>query len=136
MSFNEHLQPDVEAVLDAAAILDITEYDLFDLAYDRWHGERAEEAVLERFFVAYMFNDVVPIWVRHFARLVQRLNSRGELDRRALGVRHNASTPEGVNRGLRFGVALVLIMGTLFVLAQTAAELMNLASRCSFPPCY
>jgi len=54
MPFDQDLQPDVHSVLDAAAILDITEYELFRLAYRRWHGEQVEENALEPFFVAYV----------------------------------------------------------------------------------
>jgi hypothetical protein len=136
MPFDEKMRPDIAAVLDAAAILDITEYDLFRLAYKRWHGEVADEKTLEPIYVAYMFGSIVPVWVRHFARIVQRLNHSGRLDRAELGVEQLPRTREMVQRGTRFGVAIVTAMAVLFVLAEVSAQLLKLGEHCMFPPCY
>jgi len=136
MPFDQDLRPDIHSVLDAAAILDITEYELFRLAYERWHGEQVDENALEPFFVAYMFNDVVPLWVRHFSRLVQRRSQLGTLDSKEFGVELRLRTPQMVRRGTCYAVTLVTVMATLIVLAEAAAQLMNLGERCMFPPCY
>jgi hypothetical protein len=136
MAFDEKIHPDIGSVLNAAALLDITEYDLFHLAYARWHGERADEGTMEPFFVAYMFEEVVPIWARHFARLVERLSNRGTLDRRALGVHRLPHTQQMVKRGVRYSIIIVLALMALIVLAEFAAKLMHLGERCMFPPCY
>lgn len=136
MPFDEKLDPDVRAVLDAAALLDITEYELFHLAYLRWHGERAGQQTLEPFFVAYMFDDVVPPWVRHFSRLVGRLYRAGRLDRAALGVARLPRTRQMANRGMRYGVTIGLVLAALVVFAEVAAKLLELGERCMFPPCY
>ena len=136
MLFDQDLRPDIHSVLDAAAILDITEYELFRLAYERWHGQQVDENALEPFFVAYMFNDIVPLWVRYFSRLVLRRNRQGTLDAKELGVDSRLRTPQMVSRGTRFAVTLVTVLATLVVLAEAAAKLMNLGERCMFPPCY
>lgn len=136
MPFDENIRPDVQAVLDAAALLDITEYDVFHLAYARWHGERADENTMEPFFVAYMFHEVVPLWVRHFARLVQDLARVGTLDRTALGVELLPSTQQMVRTGVRYAVGIVTALLVLLVLAEFAAQFIDLGSRCFFPPCY
>ena len=136
MPFDQELRSDVHSVLDAAALLDITEFELFRLAYERWHGEPVDETVLEPFFVAYMFNDVVPMWVRYFSRLVQRRSQLDTLDCKEFGVDLRMRTPQMVRRGVRFTVILVTVLATLVVLAETAAQLVNLGERCMFPPCY
>ena len=136
MPFDQELRPDIRSVLDAAAILDITEYELFRIAYQRWHGEQVDEKALESVFVAYMFDDVVPLWVRYFSRLVQRRSQLGTLDGKEFGVDLSVRTPQMVRRGIRFTVILVTVLATLVVLAETAAQLMNLGERCMFPPCY
>jgi hypothetical protein len=136
MSFDTDLRPDIHSVLDAAAILDITEYELFRLAYERWHGAQIDEQSLEPFFVAYMFKETVPPWVRDFARLVQRHSKRGTLDCQEMGVDLRPRTPHMVRRGTRFAVTLVMVMATLVVLAQAAAQLLDISERCMFPPCY
>ena len=136
MPFDENLAPDVDEVLTATALLDITEWDFFNLAYDRWHGEPAREGIMEPIFAAYMSNDVVPLWARHFARLVARLYQRGKLDRHALGIDRLPGSARMVSRGMRYGVFIVVAIVTLVVLAEVVAQLAKLGDRCVFPPCY
>ena len=136
MPFDENIAPDVDSVLTATALLDITEWDFFNLAYNRWHGEPAREGVMEPIFAAYMFNDVVPLWARHFARLVERLYRRGVLDRRALGVDRLPGSAQMVSRGMRYTVFIAAIVTALIVLAEFVAQVMKLGDRCLFPPCY
>ena len=136
MPFDEHLAPDVDSVLNATALLDITEWDFFNLAYDRWYGGPAEEGIMEPIFAAYMFKDVVPVWVRHFARLVERLYRRGVLNRRALGVNRLPSSRQMANRGMRYGVFIIVVLIGLIVLAEFVSQVIHLGDRCLFPPCY
>jgi hypothetical protein len=136
MPFDENLAPDIDSVLNATALLDITEWDFFNLAYDRWHGEPAKEDVMEPIFAAYMFKDVVPLWARHFARLVERLYRRGILDRHALGVDSLPGSRQMVSRGVRYGVAIVVVLVALIVFAEFVAQVTLLGDRCVFPPCY
>ena len=136
MPFDEHIAPDVDSVLNATALLDITEWDFFNLAYNRWHGGPAEEGAMEPIFAAYMFKDVVPVWARHFARLVERLYRRGVLDRQALGVDRLPSSKQMVSRGMRYGVLLVTAIIALIVFAEFMAQMMQIGDRCMFPPCY
>lgn len=136
MAFDENIAPDVDSVLTATALLDITEWDFFNLAYDRWHGEPAGEGVMEPIFAAYMFNDVVPLWARHFARLVERLYRRGVLDRRTLGVSRLPSSAAMVSRGMRYSVMIVAVLTAIVVMAEFVAQVIKLGDRCLFPPCY
>jgi hypothetical protein len=136
MPFDEHLAPDVDSVLTATALLDVTEWDFFNLAYDRWHGEPAAEGLMEPIFAAYMFNDVVPLWARHFARLVERLYRRGVLDRRALGVDRLPRIAQMVTRVMRYSVMIVAIIVALIVFAEFVARIIKIGDRCLFPPCY
>ena len=79
------MPPDVRDVVAAAYALRISEFDLFRLAYRRWHGREAAEKGLERVFVAYMFRCAVPPWVRHFCRQVLAEAREGRLERDAFG---------------------------------------------------
>lgn len=136
MSFDENLAPDVHSVLNATALLDVTEWDFFNLAYDRWHGGPATEGIMEPIFANYMFHDIVPPWVRHFARLVERLYRRGVLDREALGVDRLPGSRQMVSRGMRYGVLIVVVITALIVFGEVAARLVKIGERCFFPPCY
>ncbi len=65
-----------EDVLVTASLLDITEFELFSMAYRAWHCDSASERHLERYFAPYMFQGRVPVWVQQFTRQV--LSERGE----------------------------------------------------------
>lgn len=136
MPFDENLAPDIDSVLNATALLDITEWDFFNLAYNRWHGGPAGDDVMEPIFAAYMFRDIVPLWVRDFARLVERLYRRGRLDRRALGVDRLPSSRQMVSRGMRYGVFIVVVVTALIVFVEFMAQIIKIGERCLFPPCY
>ncbi|HJO72319.1 MAG: hypothetical protein QF450_08465 [Rhodospirillales bacterium] len=77
---------DGRTVIDAAQALRIREYDLFRAAFRQWWGREADDKTLERVFVASMFHQVVPPWVRHFCRRVLEMRRQDRLDPVALGV--------------------------------------------------
>jgi hypothetical protein len=77
---------DVRNVLDAAALLQVSEFCLFQLAYRYWHGSDASEQSIERHFVPYMFRSVVPFWVRQLCRRVLEASADGTLDPVDFGV--------------------------------------------------
>jgi len=136
MDFSNEIQPDVRDVLDAAAHLDVTEFDLFGLAYRNWYGAAGGDRLIERYFVAYMLRDVVPPWVRIFAKKVLALARSGRLEPRALGVEQLPRSREMVKRGVRFAVILAVSLSVLILFAEMAARVLSLGEKCLFPPCY
>jgi hypothetical protein len=66
----ELIPPDLQLVCDAAAILRLREFDLFRAAWQDWFGQPPDDKAVERVFVAYLFHQHVPHWLRHFARRV------------------------------------------------------------------
>ncbi len=129
--FDESIPDDVRAVLDVAALLAIPEFRLFHIAYRFWHGDDAEEAVIEHYFTPYMFGDVVPFWVRHFTNRVIELDRQGKLNPAEFGIVARTATNADINRGRAFALGLVTALVTLVLLAELAAE-----QYCLFPPCY
>ena len=55
-------------MLWSADILEISEFEVFETAYQAWYQETADVTRLERIFADYMFDEVVPFWVRQFTR--------------------------------------------------------------------
>jgi len=132
----EDVDADVRKVLDTAALLEITEFELFGLAYRRWFGRPAAAPIVERHFVRYMFDDRVPFWVRRFTLDVQELQRRGTLDRETVvGARATPRQAE-VGRGLRYAVILCAVIILLVVLVESSRNLLPYAHDCYFPPCY
>ncbi len=116
MAFDENMAPDVQEVLDAAAVMQVTEYQVFQMAYERWFGKVAGVSDLEPYFIDYMFRERVPAWVRQFTRLVTELERAGRLEPRALGVERYAHTQEMFNRGVRYLIITVLVMVVFYIL--------------------
>jgi hypothetical protein len=134
--FDEHKTPaDVWAVLRTSALLGISEFRLFHIAYRFWYGREADEDQIERYFVPYMFKDVVPPWVRHFTNRVQTLDRDGTLDPSAFGIRPRQANRGDVQRGRLYAMYLVSIMAVLYIIAELSADVLGL-QQCFLPPCY
>ncbi len=71
---------------EAAAALEVKEFDLFARAHRWWFGRRLDQQALERVFANYMFGGVVPPWARHYAREVLRELRSGAPDLVRLGL--------------------------------------------------
>lgn len=124
-----------QCVLDASALLDVPEFELFRLAYRHWFGNDISETELESCFVAYMFERRVPFWVRYFAKEVLDKGREGTLDPVDFGVRPAAATIKGRQRGIRYLVVAVLVVFVLVLIAHFTARLIP-GLDCFFPPCY
>lgn len=59
---------DAQMVLWCADILEKTEFEVFEMAYEAWFRESPDTVRLERAFAIYMFDGVAPFWVRQFTR--------------------------------------------------------------------
>ena len=82
MAFDENIGPDVLAVLKTSALLEITEFEVFRIAYRDWFGRRVADNIIEPFYTDYMFNEVVPAWVRLGCSVVPLYDSRYDRTKR------------------------------------------------------
>ncbi len=110
---------DVRNVLDTAALLQVTEFSLFRMAYRHWHGCDASERSIEQFFVPYMFRSIVPYWVRQLCRHVLQADAEGILDLAEFGV---TAPVEEVNSNTPF-LSAVVVMGAGLCMLLIAAGL-------------
>ncbi len=86
--FETLLHPDREelenserhAVGQAANLLQIGEFQILQLAYHEWFGQDLPNYLVDRVFRAYMVEDHVPYWARHYAQQVIRLDNDNRLD--------------------------------------------------------
>ena len=69
---NTSITDDTEQVLYAASVLNVSEFRLFELAYEDWFGEPAREAFLEAVYMPYVVCGTTPVWVRSYARKTQQ----------------------------------------------------------------
>lgn len=73
------LDPNARQVIDAAAILEISEYELLALAYREWYGRAPCTDELGAVFGPYMFHGRTPFWAVALARQVIALHDAGQL---------------------------------------------------------
>jgi len=64
---------DVRHVVETAAILNVSEFRLFELAYQEWFGVFGKEGNLESAYMPYIVSGTVPCWLRHFVRKTMQL---------------------------------------------------------------
>ena len=105
---------DQRQVMDAAAVLGVREFELFRLAWRRWWDGEPDEKALERFFVAYMFQQVAPPWVRHFCREVLARETAEYLDPADFGVDPVARREPPVRFGKVYVAAALAVMLVLY----------------------
>jgi hypothetical protein len=111
-------QRDAGRVEFAASLLQISEFRFFKIAYFRWFGRNIDESSLEYIFDDFMFENIVPHYVRHFAREVLSLFEKGTLDPKQFGINRPAPTPELRSAGIGYTVMLFVIL-VIFVLLIT-----------------
>lgn len=115
--------------MDAAALLDVSEYDLLCRAYRRWYGREPDAGLMGRVFGAYMRAAAVPHWARFHAREILDEDER----LRAASARC-ACVPGG---GLK-ALAVLLVLGSAVaaLVLLAGAALSPGTGSCYFPPCY
>ena len=116
-SDDDTVPQDTRDVLAASCLLQITEFRLFELAFERWFGRPAREGELEACFARYMFAFQAPFWVRQFCREVEVTDRRGVLDPRDFGVLPREVPDTLMRRGLRHASMLLLLVVTMHLVA-------------------
>lgn len=115
--FDEDLAREQWDLLESAALLQVTEFRIFELAYKDWYGAAAKHQVVEAHFRNYMFNQIVPVWVSHFCRRIVKLGRSGELDPKKFGIYQRLPS----RRMIRIGQAYTaMLLMAFFVMVYMA----------------
>ena len=70
-----------------AGLLQISEYELFRIAYVKWFDHPISENRLDSLFKDYLANDDAPYWVNDFARKAHERFKAGELNYKDYGIK-------------------------------------------------
>jgi hypothetical protein len=70
-----------------AAVLQISEYELFRIAYLKWFDHAISDKRLDTLFKEYLETGEAPFWVNDFARKAHEKFKAGELNYRDYGIR-------------------------------------------------
>ena len=110
-------------ILEAAALLEVKEFDLFALAHRWWFGRRLDRQALKRVFAAYMFAGAVPPWARHYAREVLRELGSATPDLTRLGLERPRATARPPYQARHILAAACVVFAMLYALVLgTAAD--------------
>lgn len=71
----------------AASALQISEYELFRLAYQKWYGRTISDNRLDSLFKDYLNSCTAPFWVNDFARKAYEKFQAGELNYKDYGIK-------------------------------------------------
>jgi len=129
------LNPDSLDILEASALLEVTEFEFFKLAYRWWHGRDIGDRRTEAHYLPYMFRDQVPLWVRQFARHVLAEEEAGRLDPARYGVHPRPVSQRMIDRGLRYCLWLVVVMAVFLTMLGAYEHLAPATPACYLPPC-
>lgn len=113
---------DGRLVMDAAAALDIREFDLFLLAYRRRFDREPLADRIEDIFATYMFSQEAPVYVRQFAREALEKASAGALDPAEFGVVPTPAAAPDRRGPLMFWGLLALTVSFCWLLIVTPAD--------------
>lgn len=113
------LDPRARQVIEAAAILEIPEYELLAMAFREWFGRAPRRQDLDALFGPYMFDGVTPYWAVALARQVIALHEQGRLDHsRFRAPSHPPATLRDIVTGIGQSVLLLALVGFIWYLAS------------------
>lgn len=128
--FDEDLKQDSLDLLEAAAVLEVREFKLFELAYREWYGKEPLSRVIEVHFSNYMFNKVIPTWVRSYSRHVVELHKAGKLDPKAFGIYQPLPSKRLILIGRVFSTLLIFVfLAFLFLINKDPPITQSLFGR-------
>jgi hypothetical protein len=128
-------EDDVQNVVYVASVLQVSEFDVFRLAYHEWFGHPAERREMEACFHRYLGAMQAPVWVRAFVRRIRQLAEEGRLDLRAFGL----EPPSPASKAriiLGFTVLAGILMFVAFLIYAAFRLEMPIGITCQLPPCY
>lgn len=93
-----------------AAVLQISEYELFRIAYLSWFNHAISEKRLDTLFIDYLANGDPPYWVNDFARKANEKFKAGELNYKDYGIKRRVCDRRTRIKGWLITALLVILM--------------------------
>jgi len=96
-----------------ATVLQISEYELFRLAYLKWFDHPISESRLDSLFKEYLATSDVPYWVNDFARKAHEKFLAGELNYKDYGIKRRVCDRRTKIKGWII-ISLLLILLSIY----------------------
>ena len=93
-----------------SAILQISEYELFRIAYQYWFNQPITETQLDILFKDYLADGSTPYWVNDFARKANEKFKAGELNYKDYGIKRRVCDRKTKIKGWLLTVFLLILM--------------------------
>jgi hypothetical protein len=93
-----------------AAVLQISEYEIFRIAYMQWFNHPIPEKRLDSLFKEYLAAGEAPYWVHHFARKAHEKFKNGELNYKDYGITRRVCDRGTRIKGWIITISLLLMM--------------------------
>jgi len=107
---------DLDRVMTASRLLQISEFNFFSIAYSCWYGQEIQERSLEHVFAEYMFEDRIPHWVRHLARTILAQDEQGTLNPKDFNIVQPPPSQKLKLYGVGYSIMLAIIMVVFCIL--------------------
>lgn len=93
-----------------SAILQISEYELFRIAYKDWFNQPIAEKRLETLFKDYLASGSIPYWVNDFVRKAHEKFKAGELNYKDYGIKRRVCDRKTRIKGWCLTVFLFILL--------------------------
>ena len=105
-----------------ASVLQISEYELFRIAYQTWHDNTISENRLDSLFKEYLETSDAPYWVNDFARKAHEKFLEGQLNYKDYGITRRVCDRRTKIKGcLIISSLLILMLLYSYVIAHYAS---------------
>ncbi|KPK26887.1 MAG: hypothetical protein AMJ61_07555 [Desulfobacterales bacterium SG8_35_2] len=105
-----------------AAVLQISEYELFRIAYLKWFDHAISDKRLDTLFKEYLETGEAPFWVNDFARKAHEKFKAGELNYRDYGIRRRVCNRRTKIKGwIIITLLLIFLSAYSYVISRYAS---------------
>ena len=93
-----------------SAVLQISEYELFRIAYQNWFNRPIPEKRLDILFKDYLANNSTPYWVNDFVRKAHEDFKAGKLNYKDYGIKRRVCDRRSKIKGWLITFSLIILM--------------------------
>ena len=114
-----------ESIVQAASVLQVSEYKVFELAYKMWFAREPDDEQIASKFGAYVDGGPAPYWVRDFSRKVVSACDGDSCDLEFFGVERPEVDPDMRDMGQWYVIMLIIMMSAFLYMAVNTPPIID-----------